>query len=290
MDSVPMGGMGQMNNFAEEQKLQQQYYNLSKSNILDISSRLPDKKFYEFMYHAWFSNNLENVAEFYSTWKPWDEWDYPIHDLIRFKKVIIDNELHIKDKNVFDIGSHLGYMTLFCLNLKCKHVVGLEPRENKLELSNFICKEAGFKNFNFVQGSTHEENFMNYANNVDTVILSAVIYYVVDHFRLLEKITNSSAKCVIIENRERKDIAFDTKPQVDWETEQDDWETEASDQDKEVGAWHSDKKEFLVGTPNQPFLNSIMFELGWKLEKNEYFHVNTHLKDKRLMSTSIYTR
>ena len=79
-------------------------------------------------------------------------------------------------------------------------------------------------------------------------------------------------------------------PDFDWETEQVDWETEASDQDKEVGAWHSDKKEFLVGTPNQPFLNSIMFELGWKLEKNEYFHVNTHLKDKRLMSTSIYTR
>jgi len=269
-----------MNNFAEEQKLQQQYYNLSKSNILDISSRLPDKKFYEFMYHAWFSNNLENVAEFYSTWKPWDEWDYPIHDLVRFKKVIIDNELHIKDKNVFDIGSHLGYMTLFCLNLKCKHVVGLEPRENKLELSNFICKEAGFKNFNFVRGSTHEKKLMEYAGQVDTVILSALVYHIADHFNLLEKITNSSAKCLIIENKEKNNIAFDIRPQVCWETE-------ASDQ---VGAWHSDKKEFLVGTPNQPFLNSIMFELGWKLEKNEYFHVNTHLKDKRLMSTSIYTR
>lgn len=283
MDSVPMGRMGQMNDFAKEQNLKRQFYNLSNSSILDISSRLPDKKFYEFMYHAWFSNNLENVADFYSTWKPWDEWDYPIDDLIRFKKLIIDNESHIKDKNVFDIGSHLGYMTLFCLNLKCKHVVGLEPRENKLELSNFVCREAGYKNFNFVQGSTHEEKFMHHAGQVDTVILSALIYHVADHFNLLEKITNSPAECLIIENKEKNNIAFDTRPQVYWEIED-------SEQGKEVGAWRFDKKELLVGTPNQPFLNSIMFELGWKLEKNEYFYVNTHLKDKRLMSTSTYIR
>lgn len=272
-----------MNDFAEEQKLQNEYHKLSKSNLLEITAKLPDKKFYEFLYHAWYNNKLENIAEYYNTWKPWNEWHYPIDDLIRFKKIILDNKSYIKAKNIFDVGSHLGYITLFCLNLGCKYITGLEPRENKHELSNFICKTAGYQNFKFVKGSTHEENFMNYANNVDTVILSAIIYYVVDHSRLLEKITNSSAKCVIIENRERKDIAFDVKPQVDWEIEY-------TSKGEGMGGWRFDKKEFLVGTPNQSFLNNIMLELGWKLTKNEYFHVNTHLDEKGLASTSVYVR
>tara|TARA_B100001094_G_C18008595_1_gene708926 strand:- start:78 stop:896 length:819 start_codon:yes stop_codon:yes gene_type:complete len=272
-----------MNKFAEEQDLKQQFYNLSKSKISEISSRLPDKKFYEFMYHAWFTNNLENVADFYSTWKPWEEWDYPIDDLVRFKKIILDNESQIKDKNVFDIGSHLGYLTLFCLNLKCRHIVGLEPRGKKLELSNFVCKEAGFDNFNFVQSSTHEEKFMDHAGKVDTVILSALIYHISDHFNVLKKITESTAKCLIIENREKKEIAFDSRPQVSWQIEN-------TDHGKEVGGWHLKNKEILVGTPNQSFLNTIMFELGWQVEKIEYFYVNTHLNNKRLMSTSTYKR
>ena len=272
-----------MNDFTKEQKLQNEFHKLSDSNKLEIIAKLPDKKFYEFLYHSWFNNKLENVAEHYKTWQPWEEWHYPIDDLIRFKKVIFDNESYIKAQNIFDIGSHLGYITLFCLNLGCKYITGLEPRENKHELSSFICKTAGYQNFKFVKGSTHEDNFIKYTDNVDTVILSALIYHVADHFRLLEKITNSSAKCVIIENKEKKNIAFDIRPQVDWEIED-------TDQGKDTGGWHFNKKEFLVGTPNQPFLNGIMFELGWKLAKNEYFYVNTHLENKRLMSTSIYVR
>ena len=283
MDSISVGRMGQMNDFANEQNKQKQYHNISQSDIDSIKSQLPIKDYYEFMYHSWYTNKLENVAEHFAKWKPWDEWDYPIDDLIRFKKVLLDNEVHIKGKNVLDIGSHLGYLTLFSLNLNCKNIVVLEPLNQKLELSNFVCKKAGFKNFTFIKGSTHEENFMQYAPNVDTVILSALIYLVPDHFRLLEKITKSSAKCLIIENREKKDIAFDVRPQVFWEIEN-------TANGKGMGGWRNNEKEFLVGTPNQSFLNSVMFELGWTIKRTEYFNVHTHLDNQRLMSTTTYVR
>ena len=272
-----------MDDFITEQKLQNKFHQLSESDRLKIISKLPDKKFYEFLYHSWFNNQLENVAENYKTWQPWQEWHYPIDDLIRFTKVILDNKSFIESQNIFDIGSHLGYITLFCLHLGCKHITGLEPRENKHELSSFVCKTAGYQNFKFVKGSTYQDNFMTCADKVDTVILSALIYHVADHFRLLKKITDSSAKCLIIENKEKKHIAFDIEPKVAWKIED-------IDQGKDTGGWHPNKNQFLVGTPNQPFLNGIMFELGWRLAKNEYFYVNTHLENKRLMSTSIYVR
>ena len=40
----------------------------------------------------------------------------------------------------------------------------------------------------------------------------------------------------------------------------------------------------------EPFINQIMFELGWTLQTNQYFQVQTHLPEKRLMSTSVFVR
>jgi len=271
-----------MNEFEREQNLQKIFHKLSEKNILDISNQLPDKKYYEFLYHAWFTKNTTEVKKFYEKWNEWKEWHYPIDDLVRFKKIVLDNKQHIKDKKILDIGSHLGYISLFCLYNGCQKVIGVEPRKIKHELSNFICAEAGYQNFEFVLGSTHD-NFIFTDYAIDTVILSALIYHIADHYTLLEKISKSSAKCLIIENCEKKDIAFQINPQVKWEIEK-------TSEGKDNGGWFGNKTQSLVGTPNQPFINQIMFELGWTLQTNQYFQVQTHLPEKRLMSTSVFVR
>ena len=273
-----MGGMGQIMEFAEQQALQQKFHCLSTDQINEIKSHLPDKKYYEFMYHAYFSERFDQLDDFYNKWKPSDEWTYPVDDLVRFKQILIDNSRHIKGKSILDLGSHLGYMSLFCLNLGCSRVRGIEPRVIKNNISSFVCNKAGYDNHIFDGASTHDDDFMG-SDNVDTVLMSALIYHISDHDRVLNKISDSTASCLVIENREDMEIAFDSLPLLRPKTGQDD-----------NGSWSKDGQKVAQSTPNQPWINKKMFSLGWQLERNTYFRVLSHTNHKRLMSTCVYTR
>ncbi len=273
-----MGGVGQIMNFAEQQALQQKFHCLSNKQIQSIESQLSEKKYYEFMYHAYFNERFDQLDDFYNKWNPSNEWTYPVDDLVRFNKIIIENQKHIKGKSILDLGSHLGYLSLFCLNLGCLYVRGIEPRTVKNNIARFVCSKAGYENFSFDGASTHDDDFMG-NNNVDTVIMSALIYHISDHDRVLEKISDSSASCLVIENREDMEIAFDSEPLLRPKLGQDN-----------NGSWSRDGQHIAQCTPNQPWLNKKMFSLGWQLETNNYYRVLSHTSEKRLMSTSVYTR
>ena len=273
-----MGGVGQIMNFAEQQALQKKFHCLSNKQIQSIESQLSAKKYYEFMYHAYFNERFDQLDDFYNKWNPSNEWTYPVDDLVRFNKIIIENQKHIKGKSILDLGSHLGYLSLFCLNLGCLYVRGIEPRTVKNNIARFVCSKAGYENYSFDGASTHDDDFMG-NNNVDTVIMSALIYHISDHDRVLEKISDSSASCLVIENREDMEIAFDSNPLLRPKTGQDN-----------NGSWSRDGQHIAQCTPNQPWLNKKMFSLGWQLETNNYYRVLSHTSEKRLMSTSVYIR
>ena len=51
---------------------------------------LPDKKYYEYAYHKFFNPEVE-----YANWEPWDEWDYPERDVLRFGQIIKNSIFNI---------------------------------------------------------------------------------------------------------------------------------------------------------------------------------------------------
>lgn len=266
--------------FQQEQFLQRDFHNLSELEVDTIRQQLPDKKYYEFLYHAWFNNRLSDVEKFYKDWVPSDEWTYPVDDCVRFRTLLLDNEQFIRDKRVLEIGSHLGYIPLFCMHMGAKFVTGLEPRTNKQELSKFICQQAGFTNFEFTSGSTHDSDFVT--GNPDTVILSALIYHVADHYTVLKKISTSGASCLIIENREREHIKHSATPDIDWRIE--------NLEPNSDNGWHYNYEKFLTGTPNQAWIDCALTEMGWRKHSVQEFCMKTHTENIKQMTTSVWIR
>ena len=97
----------------------------------------------------YYQNKHLNLETEYNKWQSWDEWDYPVYDLFRFNLIVLQNKKHFSNKNILDLGSNLGYFSLFSLYSGCKNVKGIDVRSSKLEISKFICKKAGYTNFSF---------------------------------------------------------------------------------------------------------------------------------------------
>ena len=86
--------------FLIEQQLQKISSRMNDSEIKSIKDNLPNKKFYEFMYYAFYNNHFNNLQKAWTDWKEWDAWDYPIQDLNRFNKIILQNKSSIEGKKV----------------------------------------------------------------------------------------------------------------------------------------------------------------------------------------------
>jgi SAM-dependent methyltransferase len=216
---------------------------------------LPDKRFYEYAYHKYFTPEVE-----YKTWKPWDKWDYPERDITRFEQIIKNQTEHIQNKSVLDIGCHLGYISLFCLHNGAVSVTGTNVRERELDISSEICNLAGYNNFNFVYSDIYDiGEFKSLCNRHDTVIISGVMYHVNNHYSILQALADSSAKCVIIESQlDGVDTHADI-PYMRWKYEN---ATES------VNGLYRNTPRTFVGVPNHKWFEQALLDLNFKIVYN----------------------
>jgi len=257
--------------FKIDQLLTQELLQLSDSDISDITRKLPDKKYYEFSYHMLFNNKFDNLEKEWQAWKPWDIWTYPVFDLNRFNIIMCQNAKYIHNKKILDIGCNIGYLSLFSLYLECKHVTGIDVREEKLNIADFICNKANFSNHTFKKVNIHNCDSLNKVmNGVETIIFSGVLYHVSNHYEILRNLSNSDADTMIIENEESPEGRDKHTPYIFWH-----------DRDNTKNMMHGyskDHEHILVGKPNQAWINMAMKELGWKLQKTEYLVMNLEKK------------
>jgi len=251
--------------FLLDQKIIQKRLGLTDNQIKQIKKQLPDKKYYEFGHYMFNSNKFKNLEYEWNNWQHWILWHYPVYDLNKFNRLILQNAKYIKNKRILDIGCNLGILSLLCLHLDCKKVTGFDIRENKLKLAEFICKKYGSDRHEF-----KKVNLQNYADllkvsqKIDTIIFAGVIYHVPNHYDILRTLSNSKASTMIIQNRDSEQFWNNPKPNIAWTTEITENPQNGFDQNL---------KEILVGRPNQAWINHAMKELGWKLIKHEqYLH------------------
>jgi Methyltransferase domain len=217
---------------------------------------LPDKKYYEYAYHKFFNPTVE-----WKNWTPWEEWNYPDRDLLRFDHIIGKQIQHIKNKRVLDIACHLGYNSLFCLHNDASYVTGTNVREFELNIAREITSLAGYSNCNFVLSDIYNlSEFADQCNDHDTVLLSGILYHLNNHYELLQTIANSRAQTLILEVDLSDAIDIGKQPIVHWIDES---------VAESVNGYEKNKKETFVGIPNRRWIECALHRLGFEITYNQ---------------------
>lgn len=236
----------------------------------EIQNSLPDKRWYEYAYHKFFNPDVE-----YKNWQPWDEWNYPEKDLNRFGRIVTDNLKYIENQRVLDVACHLGYISLFCLHNNSSYVTGTNVRPTELSIAKEICNLAGYSNFSFENVNLYEQTrMMQLYNSHDTVVLAGIIYHINNHYQLIEQITNSTAKTIIIEG----EVYPSNDPVVHWITEP----TKPS-----TRSYSDSSDHLLVGVPSLCFLTTLLKFFNWHIDQISTFDFDTATSSTRTYQRAV---
>ena len=230
--------------------------------IVNQPSWLPDKKFYEYSYHKIFNPEVE-----YNSWTPWDQWNYPEKDLLRFDHIIQQQLVHIQHKRVLDVACHLGYLSLFCLHNGASYVTGTNIRDTELSIANEVIDLAGYTNYKLLNSNIYNNNeFSKLCNLHDTVLLSGILYHVNNHYQILKTVADSSAQTLIIESMLDNSIDIGTNPIINWKFE---------DVSNPTQGFERNQKTTFVGVPNHKWIEEALLQVGFKIIYNKLFEFTT---------------
>ena len=268
--------------FIQGQKVSREFYNLTEQDEKDLLKHFPDKKYFEFLYHAWHNGLTDDLDKQWDDWKPWQAWSYPIGDLIRYQKMLLDNRDLIKDAKVAVIGSHIGVEILFALNMGAKHCVGVEPVLGKNRLAMFVCEKAGFKNFEIITGELKQEEIYNDLQGYDTLILGGLVDMIPDHYRLIDNVSTTGIKNIIIEVGEKEHSQSDV-PNITWK--------HFGEDEHSYGPYNPSVKSAIHGFPNLAFLKMLLGEFRYEFVKQDlYDHINSGRGEPKPRSVSLFRK
>lgn len=252
-------------------------YQISTDHYKKIIDRLPDKNFYEYAYHKFF-----NPAAEFNSWKPWDIWNYPVQDALRFEHIFLNNIQHFRNKTVVDLGCHLGYMSMIAAHIGATSVTGTNVRPRELEISREVCQHANLKNVKFDQSDVNDlAKLTNLCNSHQTVLFSGLIYHLSNPFAVLEAIAMCSVECIIIDNIELDSIKNLDKPLIIYRTD---------NVNNSVDGYKRDATEILVGVPNQHWIDFILENIGWTKEYDKSYSMIHQKSTHRRISTWVRSK
>lgn len=221
-----------------------------------VYSWLPHKQFYEFAYHKHFNPDVE-----YTNWQPWDQWDYPERDILRFTHLIKNQRPYIVNRKVIDIGCHLGYLSLFCLHNQATHVTGTNVRSSELDIAREICHRAGYKNFDFLLSDINNHNELTeLCSQYDTALISGVIYHVNNHYAVLQALADSGVETIVLDSRLDQELLSNPNAIIKWQ-----WE----DSEQSVNGYYRNKPKVFVGAPNVPWFEQAFNDLEYNIVYNK---------------------
>jgi len=237
---------------------------------------LPDKRWFEYAHHKWHNPEVE-----YHNWNPWDEWDYPEQDILRFKHIIGNQKEFISNKKVLDLACHLGYTSLFLLHNGATHVTGTNIEQRELEIAKEICTRAGYQNFDFEYSNLYnKQELKTLCDNHDTVLLTGVLYHLNNHYEILETLCKSKATTVIIESKTTMNH-YEYNCQVPLIT----WANEET-YHKETG-WYYNEPTAFVGMPNTAWITQALESLHMEIVYNQAIEYIKHENGKKTRRVTI---
>lgn len=263
---------------------------LSVDQFDRLLQKLPPKDVYEFMYHVFYSvedKELENLKAYKKSWVPWNEWDYPPEDVVRFNNIIVDNQKHIKNKHVLDYASHLGYFTYFSLYYGAKHVSSRDIFQFKLNIAKTALEN--YKNYDSGISDVYDlEKLKKDTKDVETILFLGLVYHIHNHVEVFDIFTKSSAKTIIIDSTLSENIQDKKElPLVYYK-----FETSSNIQEECVNA--ADNKIFnskiYVGEPTPAYIDALLSGFGWEKESYKEYTMRIDTDDPRHRFVVVYTR
>jgi len=199
----------------------------------------------------------------YNNFQP-NQFDYSIHDLVRYQKIVLDNLDIISNKKIIDFAGHCGFLAFICLENNASEVITTNVRKNNIEIANKSANAFNLENkFNCIYSDIHDyQNNTKLTLDKDTVLLSGIMYHVHDHYEILESITQAGPKNIIIETAEITDITKSEKSLIFWNHEKDDSNFDGHFKGLDI---------IPVGFPNPSWFKLILESMGYVRTKIDYF-------------------
>ena len=161
--------------------------------------KLPPKDIYEFAWYYWNECPNDDPSIIYRDWLP-SNWTYSQDERERFKIIFDQHEQFIEQKNVIDIGCHMGLLSYFALECGAKSITGIDRNRKAIEFAPFLLDLGGHSAHNFIHGDITDSNLLDLAlQDQQTVILSGVVQCISNHTELFDTIGQAeSVESVII--------------------------------------------------------------------------------------------
>lgn len=218
------------------------------------NNSLPNSIHYQYISHLYHSGKLTPLVEY--TADP--DWNYPDYDHKRFTKILIDNADFIRGKKVLDLGCHSGFMLYIAHHLGATKITGVNGRENPLRAGKFFFDQMNIE-ANLIQNQI--ENFQlieKLCNEHDTVIVASVFEHLRNPEHLLDIISNSNIKNIIIEGSVVNDD--NREPKLYYRIE---------DASFEFKGFNKNLPRVLASMANLRFFEVVLYYNNWKITKIE---------------------
>jgi len=206
------------------------------------------------MYHLF--NTNDTFEEFKMDFEN-QKLTYTDQDLERFSTIFEPVKEKIQNSRVLDLGSNLGYTCMFSRHLGASTVIGLEARQDWIDIGNQVIDNSPFKNIIFVkQDITHLPTLEYYCKQVDLIICVGVLYHLNNHFEFLQTLCKqNNVKTIVFESllfdNESIDINWILEPTID-----------------PLNAIGNNNQQ-LVGAPNLKWIETALDLIGWEITYSE---------------------
>ena len=212
---------------------------------------LPPAADFEYFSHLFHSAKLVPLDQY----TPSPNWDYPLIDANRFTKLFLTDPSYYQNCNVLDLGCHTGYLSYITKYLGAKSIHGINARSFPLEVGRYAFDQLGVTDFEFEQGNLEDLDFLkSVCIDKDTLILTEVLEHLRNPYAILEIISKSSIKNLILESAVFSD---EGDPAVRYYKQS---------SDSVFTVYDNDRPEAIGAMPNVAWFDMVLYHLGWKIE------------------------
>jgi SAM-dependent methyltransferase len=140
----------------------------------------------------------------------------------RYKRIIGANLQYIEGKTVLDLASNNGRWTWAALDAGASYVLGIEGRQELIDVGLPAFAEIEADRFDFVCGDVYDSVDIGAKmgrTSFDTVLCLGLFYHISDHYRLIRVMRAFNPKCIIIDsafiNTDAPEVRFKTEDATD---------------------------------------------------------------------------
>lgn len=221
------------------------------------SLNLPPPEHFEYFSHLFHGQNLIPQSEY----TPSENCNYPELEYKRFEKMFLTDPSYYQNCRVLDLGCHTGYLSYIAKYLGAKSIHGINARLFPLEVGRYAFSQLGIDNYIFDQGNIEDLNFLkSVCKDKDTLILTQTLEHLRNPYAILEIISNSDIKNIILESAVFSD---EGDPVVKYYKQS---------SDSAFTVFDNDRTEAVGAIPNVPWFDMVLYHLGWKIDYHTIEH------------------